>query len=331
MWLAPLLLFLIACEPVILGEEQRAQDGDSDDDVDAEGDGSAEHDAAAAPGTGSVQSAEPSPVVVVRIKPLDCGTCFELEAEGDGGLPPYIFQWDDGSRAARRSVCLADAATALTVVAVDANDARSAPQTLHLQGDVDAGCGEQPAATDAGPAPRLCLENLSFEGTPGINMGQAGGFDAPPWNACTNPLRDNTPDIGNETIAFTPGVPAPIDGLTYVALGEGEQVSQGLCAQAPSAPVSLELDLSRIDLGGGVVPETERVFLEIWGGLGVDCSQRELLWASPGLQSGWQRFCVTLQPQSYLTQLTLRANADMTLLSPAYLLVDNLKPVDACP
>jgi hypothetical protein len=31
-----------------------------------------------------------------------------------------------------------------------------------------------------------------------------------------------------------------------------------------------------------------------------------------------------------MTQLTLRANADMSLPTPAYLLVDNIKTVDAC-
>jgi hypothetical protein len=32
-----------------------------------------------------------------------------------------------------------------------------------------------------------------------------------------------------------------------------------------------------------------------------------------------------------MTQLTLHANADMTQPTPAYLLIDNMKIVDACP
>jgi hypothetical protein len=79
------------------------------------------------------------------------------------------------------------------------------------------------------------------------------------------------------------------------------------------------------------VPQTEAVFLEIWGGLGVDCSQYERLWASTAVDNAWQRFCVTLRPSSFTTQLTLRGSSDMTSPSPAYVLVDNLQPVDSCP
>jgi hypothetical protein len=165
------------------------------------------------------------------------------------------------------------------------------------------------------------------------NFGQDQAFDAAPWSACTNPVVTNTPDIGNETVAQTLGtIPAPTDGVTFLALGEGEQVSQAFCSPLPEdAPVSLELDLARINIGAGLVPETEQVFLEVWGGLSVDCSRRELLWASPALDVGWTRYCITLRPRAFLTQLTLRANSDLTQPTPGYLLVDNLKPVDRCP
>jgi hypothetical protein len=72
------------------------------------------------------------------------------------------------------------------------------------------------------------------------------------------------------------------------------------------------------------------VFLEVWGGLASDCSQRELLWASPALTASWQRLCATIHPHSLIDQITLRAHSDMSLPSPAYLLVDNLKSVDNC-
>ena len=330
MWLAPLCLLLLGCGPVLLGEEARPQDPGTSSDAGSQPDPSSGRDAASSPGA----SSEPglSPAVAVRIKPLDCGKCFELQAEGSGGQAPYGYEWEDGSVLAQRRVCADAAGVALTVVAVDAASSRSAPQTIHLQGDVDADCLPVTATIDAGPAPTLCLDNPSFEGTPALNMGQDMGFDAPPWSTCTNPLSDNTPDIGNETLALTPDVPKPQDGVTFLALGEGEQVSQTLCSQAlVGAPLNLELDLARVDVNGGLVPETEQVFLQIWGGLSADCSQRELLWMSPALQAGWQRFCATFTPQSFMTQLTLRANADMTLATPAYLLVDNLKPVDSCP
>lgn len=324
MRLAVLYLLLLGCGPVMLGEEQGLPDPGSN--TEGEGDASPITEAPA-----SGQDAGLPPVVAVRIKPLDCGRCFDLQAEGSGGQPPYDFEWENGSLGGLRRVCVDGTDVALTVVAVDAAAARSLPQTIHLEGAADASCAEAPAEPDAGPPPRLCLENASFEGT-ATSFDQAPAFDAPPWSTCTNPMRTNTPAIGNDTVSVTGSVPPPTDGLTYVALGEGQQVSQPLCSDVPDgAPLHLELDLSRIDLGAGVVPQTEQVFLEIWGGLAVDCSQHELLWASEALQAGWQHFCVTLQPDSFMTQLTLRANSDMTLASPAYLLVDNLQPVDSCP
>jgi hypothetical protein len=182
---------------------------------------------------------------------------------------------------------------------------------------------------DAGPPPRLCLENPSFEGAP-VDFAQPGAFDAPPWSACTNPVGTNMPLIGNDAVSVTSSVPPPTHGVTYLALGEGYQVSQELCSElSGAAVVHLQLDLARIDFGG--IPQSEQVFLEIWGGLSVNCSQRELLWASPALQAGWQPYCATLQPTEFMTQLTLRGNADMTSASPAYVIVDNLQPVDSCP
>jgi hypothetical protein len=143
----------------------------------------------------------------------------------------------------------------------------------------------------------------------------------------------NTPDIIDRTLPqMVAVVPKATDGQTYLALGQGEQAWQTLCESVRGgSELSIHLDLSRINLGEGVVPETERVFLEIWGGVAADCTQRELLWASPALVVGWQRYCVKLRPLEYMDQFTLRANSDKTLLPPAYLLVDNIVPVADCP
>lgn len=329
---AVLLLLLSGCGPVVLGQEQGLPFAGSDGNAGAQS-GAAATDGA---GSGGTASAEPdagaAPAVVVRIKSLDCGQCFELQAEGSSGQPPYRFEWEDGSPLAQRNVCVEDVAVELSVVALDAADARSAPHTVRLEGSGDAGCPEPAQPADAGPAPTLCLDNPSFEGTPAADFGLDPVFDAEPWSVCTNPMRTNMARIGNDTTSVTGSVPPPRDGVTYLALGEGDQVSQELCDEVPrGVPLHLQLDLSRIDLGGASVPQTEQVFLEIWGGLAVDCSQRELLWTSPALEAGWQSFCVALQPSSFMTQLTLRGNADMTLPSPAYLLVDNLQSVEACP
>jgi hypothetical protein len=274
----------------------------------------------------------PLPTVSVRITAFDCGRCFALQAEASGGRPPYDFEWEDGTHSAVRRVCVENVDAVLTVAVRDAAALRSETQTIHLQGVADAGCPEPEIPMQPAPKPKACLKNLSFEGTPAANFGQAGDFDAAPWSTCTDPGATNTPDIGNDTVAQTLGpIPKPTDGNTFLALGEGEQVSQEFCSPLPDAPVSFEMDLTRLNIGAGLVPETEEVFLEIWGGLSVDCSRRELLWLSAALPMGWDHYCVTLRPHSYMTQIVLRATADMTLGTPAYLAIDNLKPVDSCP
>jgi hypothetical protein len=338
-WRWVLCVVLVGCGPVLLGEEERApagsHAGEAGSGSSANGEGT--RDASTDPGaTGGAHSAAAQPVVVVHLTPLDCGRCFTLRAEGSGGTPPYVIEWGDGAQGAERKVCVDDSAgLALSVVARDAADARSAAQSIQLEA-TDGGCPLPTVPARPAPSAGLCLKNPSLEGTPAPNLGQDQAFDAAPWSACIDSasppaMQPNTPDIGNESIAVTP-VPPPTDGNTYLALGEGEQVSQALCGELQAGTaVSLALDLQSFDISGGAVPSTEQVFLEIWGGLAADCSQRERLWASPGLAMGWKRYCVTLQPTAYTTQLTLRATSDMSSLMPGYLFVDNLQPVASCP
>jgi len=323
MRLAVLSLLLSSCGPVLLSEEPLENAGRWGDDAGPEPDALPPSDAATDSGM--------SPSVLVRVAPVQCGRCFELHARGVGGHPPYEFQWEDGTAGAERIVCADGLTIAVSVTVRDASALRSTPQLIHLQGHLDEQCAPPTPPPEPSPRPRACLQNGSFEGTPAANFGQ-GTFDAAPWSACS-PVGVNMPDIGNEMVAQTLGpIPQPTDGLTYVALGEGEQVSQAFCSPLPEdGPVSFELDLARIDIGAGLVPETEQVFLEVWAGLSVDCSRREWLWASPALQVGWQHYCFTVRPSPFMTQLFLRAMADMTQTSPAHLLIDNLKPVDSCP
>jgi len=338
---AALGLLLLGCGPVMLGEDVRPHDSGTRTHA-VQGDAADADSATIAVDAGeenlgtAAATSSARPTVSVQVKPIECGRCFELQAEGAGGQPPYEYEWENGSLQAKRRVCVENAELSLSVIARDATSARSAEQSIRLKGLAHAECPEPPPPTAATPPALVCLENTSFEGTPAANLGQPEAFDARPWSACTNPSTGstaNTPDIANETIPqMIVTVPKATDGLTYLALGEGEQVSQPFCNTIDAeASLSLALDLARIDLAEGIVPETEQVFLEIWGGLAVDCSQRELLWASEALKVGWKRFCVTLHPHSFMNQITLRANADMTLASPAYLIVDNLKPMDSCP
>lgn len=330
MRLAVLCLLLSSCGPVLVGEEKRAQDASSTSEAGPTSGGGA---VAARVDASTTYDAGPVPEVTVGIRPLDCGRCFELHAVGSAGRAPYDFEWGDGTLGAQRVVCVKNAELSVSVVARDATALRSAPQTIHLRRAADADCPQQAMPAEPPPRPKLCIQNGSFEGTPAANFGQGQTFDAVPWSVCTNLAETNTPDIGNGTVAQTLGpVPEPTEGLTFLALGEGEQVSQEFCSPFPDdAPVAVEFDLTRLNIGAGIVPETEQVYLEVWGGLGVDCSRRELLWTSRALQVGWVRYCAALEPHGYITQLTLRANADMTLPTPAYLAIDNLKAVDACP
>jgi hypothetical protein len=325
------VLFLVGCSPVLLGEEAGATDAGGAGGAAAQGAASGGapvlEDDAGMSGTGA-----PRVSIAVAVRTLDCGACFELAAEGAGGTPPYDFAWSDGSTVALRSVCAA-AGSLLSVVARDATGSRSEPHVIELITGADAGCVEPAPPIDAAvPTETLCLVNGSFEGTPAISFGDPMVFDADPWSLCSNnPEVMNAPDIGNAEISQTSTAPDPVEGATYLALGEQEQVSQELCREVTGdVALYLEIDLASLAVGE-VIPGAEQIFLEIWGGLSVDCSQRELLWASRALTAEWQRFCVALRPRSFTTHLTLRGSSDMASGSLGHVLVDNLRPVDSCP
>lgn len=265
-----------------------------------------------------------SPRALLRVAPSDCGRCFNLNADATGGVPPYQYQWDDGTRSPSRRVCVQGSYQNVSVIVQDARAMRSQPSvTQLLPEETDAAC---PAVTP--PGRRLCVMNPSFEGTPAVNVGQ--NFDAGPWLTCSNdPSVNNTPDVGSPALVVFGDPPKPVDGSTYLALGQGEQVSQVLCEDAQAGEsLSFKVQVSRVDLAPG---DTTKVFLEVYGGIGADCSQRQLLWASPALASVWTSYCVTLKPREYMNQITLRSRTDVSSLAPEYLVVDDIVPVDECP
>lgn len=275
---------------------------------------------ASASGVGSTLSVD------LAIKSVDCGKCFVLTARALGGMPPYRYEWDDGSTSESRHVCVTAGETAVSVLATDSADSRSSLSSTNLQTDAEAAdlCTETQAPTT------LCLQNPSFEGAAAINTSQV--FDATPWSGCTDAATSgvaNTPDIASNTLDPVLGIaPAPTDGLTYLALIATEQASQQLCAAVPAgSPTSLRLDAMSFDLGG---PE---VFLQVWGGESSRCSRRQLLWTSPPLQTTWQSYCLTLEPSEPFDQITLRAEAQVSaaMITTTYLAVDNIVPVAACP
>jgi hypothetical protein len=287
----------------------------------------------AADGGLAIVPAAEAPTLQLAVKAVDCGSCFELSVSASGGAAPYRYEWDDGSRSQNRRVCVEPAGRNIWVVVEDAAAVRSRAYATHLEAEATnaVGCGSIVVSK-----PLICLTNPSFEGTAAFNDGQA--FDAVPWSQCTDPSKmdastSNTPDIANESVQPQIGVaPVPTQGNTYLALGVGEQASQALCEPInANAERSLKLDLTRVPLPVGVSDETEGVQLEIWGGLAADCSQRQLLWVSPTLESTWRSRCVTLRPTEYMDQITLRAKTSMPNLTLNYLAVDNLVPVAACP
>jgi hypothetical protein len=320
---ALLLLALSGCSAVNLGEEPDTDQPRKDEpgrvaDVD---DGEAAR--LDAGGAWALDAAASGPEALVTVRVGERCNCLELLGEGRGGRAPYTFEWDNGSRDARRVFCPDGADNSVSLTVRDADHLPSAPYVMQLETN-DAGCP---------PAPSLCLQNRSFEGTPAVNTGLPTSFDATPWSVCTNPSTGNTPEVLNESIsAVVTIIPKASHGKTYLALLENEQVSQKLCQAIPGgSSVSLKLDLSRINLAMGVVPDTEPVFLEIWGGIAADCSQRELLWATPPLTDGWKTHCITLRPQQFTDNLTLRGRSDESLPTMGYVIVDNLVPVDHCP
>ncbi|MFT3922984.1 MAG: hypothetical protein QM778_10650 [Myxococcales bacterium] len=289
-----LALALTACGPVLLGQES-AQDGGG--------------------------QGPDSPQVSLTVASVGCHGCFELHAAGVGGGEPYTFEWDDGSDAEVRQVCPGDGSNTVSVVAIDAHHRRSAAAIAELEFG-DASCPPPPQL--------LCIQNPSFEGKPAFNDTNAANFDGAPWNNCPQPSL-NTPDIVNETIQQPIAtLPTATDGLTYIGIQEGEQVSQTLCEPlAGGEELYLKLDARRLYIGA--MPDTELPWLEIWGGLAASCDQQKLLWASEKLPLNWQTYCAKLKPQQYMDQITLRTNTDESLPSVTYLLVDNLVPVEHCP
>jgi hypothetical protein len=335
-------LLLAACEPVLLAADEgkgtggheaqssaRVDAGSApsllEPDADASG---ASVDAMGAAGASPGQTDPAAPEVQLSLKSVDCGSCYDLVANGTGGVEPYRYEWDNGARTPTRRVCVSSAdQSTIWVVVEDSTGARSNAYVTHLQANADdaAACSD----INASSVP-MCLENGSFEGTAAINTG--GTIDAMPWMMCTaaaDPNNgNNTPDIANATLDVTmSGVaPQPTDGATYLAMTSGEQASQKLCQSLNAGDKTyLKLDARLIQLGG------TDMFLQIFGGTSADCSSRQLLWVSPALTNVWTSFCVPVQPGEFMDQITLRADQPMANLVINVLAVDNLQPVDSCP
>lgn len=270
------------------------------------------------------------PVAVVTIDwPEGCDECADVLVQGAGGTPPYSVEWADGLRMADRRICPDVVARTLAVAVVDATGVRSVPHVTKLL-PVDAGCPS--AAPPVTEEPPICLLNPSFEGTPAWNPGLPTVFEAPPWSVCTNPSRNNTPEIASDGSAqgFATNVPKATNGETWLGLADGEQASQALCRGQPAgSKVSFTIDLRRLYLAG-VNPDNEASYLEIWGGIAATCTATEMLWASPKLDTNWNTYCVPLAPKQYFDNLVFLAKSDPSTTAGTYLIADNIATVESC-
>lgn len=270
------------------------------------------------------------PVAIVTIDwPEGCDECADVLVQGAGGTPPYTVEWADGLRTAERRICPDVVSRTLAVAVTDATGVRSVPHVTKLL-PVDASCPFAPPPV-ADP-PRICLLNPSFEGTPAWNPGLPTVFDAPPWSVCSNPSRNNTPEIASDGSAqgFATNVPKATNGETWLGLADGEQASQQLCrGQSAGSKVSFTIDLRRLYVAG-VNPDNEATYLEIRGGVGATCTADERLWTSPKLDTNWNTFCVTLEPTEYFDNLVLIARSDPSTTAGTYLIVDNIVTVESC-
>jgi hypothetical protein len=268
--------------------------------------------------------------LAVELVTLRCaGECAEVEAVASGGHPPYEFAWDDGPTAAARMLCPEE--TAAFGVAVTDTGFETEEFTYQANTERAEVTARVLECSDGGmPMPQACIENPSLEGV--VTPGQLEAFDAAGWNACYAGGIAYAA-IGNATLwpfqnwAF----PDASDGDTYLALGQQlafvGRASQTLCEPLEAgAARSFFVDLARAtttDTG-----ESHDQVLEILGGT-AECAEETVLWTSPQLTLEWQTHCVTLRPEQTVTTLAFRpVGRDGGLVEA---LVDNIRPVSACP
>ncbi|MET0283293.1 MAG: hypothetical protein ABW352_02445 [Polyangiales bacterium] len=300
------LILLVGCGSVRLGGEEPQDELDVDASSTLDGGGIALR-----------------AVVAVAVPDAGCASCLELSVTGALGTPPYTVEWEDGSKLARRTICAPVSQDTFSVVVRDATGRMSPPH--EVRPDL-----QEATCVDAS-APLLWLDNPSFEGKPLYNAG--GQFDAPPWSDCTQPPRWNTPQIVNDTIRqWVTEIPDPRDGATFLGLLEGHQASQALAQPLRAGEErSFRIDARKLDISNATLDNSEKVFLEVSGGVRANCTVRELLWMSPSLGLGWQTLCVTIVAREYTDQLTLRAVSDESQVQSVFMLADNIVPVASCP
>jgi hypothetical protein len=272
--------------------------------------------------------------MTIEVITLACaGDCADIEAVAHGGNPPYAFAWEDGSKSAKRRVCLDESATlevAATDTAITTEEFEYAAQTA--RSTISAVVLECTHVGDGGTS-QGCLDNPSFEGL--VTPDQFTAFDAKPWNACYAGGFITYAAIADAALWPTQAwnFPDPSDGNTYLALGQqgtlGGRAAQNLCTPLEAGrSLSFFVDLARATSDNASV-EAVSQSMQILGGT-EECAEALELWRSPELTTTWTTYCVTLTPTETVASLAFRPLAaggggEMEGL------VDNIVVVDACP
>jgi hypothetical protein len=254
--------------------------------------------------------------------------CAEVEAVATGGNPEYTITWEDGTKSAMRRLCAADGGQDVTVTdtPIDSNEfsypGASVTATVTAAQlectDREPDAGEPPTTPPTG---EFCVKNPSLEG------GTFPGMP-PDWTSCLN-----TPDIGPVGL----GIPAS-DGTGYLGgAASGSELAREtfeatLCqpfkgGQTASFQVDLSMSTAWGNPGLGAI--------EIWGA-STSCQNDEMLWASPKLENldMWMTFCVTINPTNDISFLMMApavaGNDPASAGQGGYVILDNIRPVEAC-
>jgi hypothetical protein len=260
------------------------------------------------------------------------GDCADVQAVARGGNPPYSYSWSDGSKDAKRHLCLNAAETlkvnvADTAILTSELGYKGATASADVKANVldcsDAGTLPPP------PTESACsfIKNPSLEGTPGPTE---LGLMLPDWTACVL-----SPDVNPYFATIRAS-----QGATYLGLAAAnalltEAAGGSFCSPLTAMePISFSVDLAVSSTYGGMAGGSAKI--ELWGAK-ASCGMDEKLWTSPELVQvdKWQTFCATVTPSSdypFLVVAVVQTTTTSTLayVPTAYALIDNFQPKASC-
>jgi hypothetical protein len=252
---------------------------------------------------------------------LQCpDTCVNVALAANGGTPPYVYSWEDGTSALQRMFC----PSSDEVLRASVRDATGKLQTASLSVQRVSCKTEQ-----------LCLSNPSFDGAPtiGAEWLVSSALGSASWDDCRSANQSSAssqPRIVNASSGDE--FPMGSDGNTYLYLpargGTRAEVGQTLCAPLSRGSVYyLKLDLAYAAedrTGAPLEPGQLAVYAS-----SATCQADTLLWTSPGLHTGFRTYCFAIQPTVDASALVLTATGPAG--ADAAVFVDHLVATTTCP